>query len=125
MSLLYEDGVLVRAATRGDGAVGEDVTANIRTLKDVPTKLKGKNHPARIEVRGEVYMTMKEFEAFQEAEVAAGRKSPANPRNAAAGSVRQKDASDHGVAAAALLCLHVGLRVRAVCEDADGGGRGV
>ncbi len=93
MSLLYEDGVLVRAATRGDGAQGEDVTANIRTLKDVPEKLKGKNHPARIEVRGEVYMTMKEFEAFQEAEVAAGRKKPANPRNAAAGSVRQKDAS--------------------------------
>lgn len=93
MSLLYEDGVLVRAATRGDGAQGEDVTANIRTLRDVPEKLKGKDHPARIEVRGEVYMTMKEFEAFQEAEVAAGRKKPANPRNAAAGSVRQKDAS--------------------------------
>ena len=93
MSLLYEDGVLVRAATRGDGAQGEDVTANIRTLKDVPEKLKGKNHPARIEIRGEVYMTMKEFEAFQAAEVAAGRKKPANPRNAAAGSVRQKDAS--------------------------------
>ncbi len=93
MSLLYEDGVLVRAATRGDGAQGEDVTVNIRTLKDVPEKLKGKKHPARIEVRGEVYMTMKEFAAFQEAEVAAGRKKPANPRNAAAGSVRQKDAS--------------------------------
>lgn len=93
MSLLYEDGVLVRAATRGDGAQGEDVTANIRTLRDIPEKLKGKKHPARIEIRGEVYMTMKEFEAFQEAEVAAGRKRPANPRNAAAGSVRQKDAS--------------------------------
>ena len=93
MSLLYEDGVLVRAATRGDGAQGEDVTANIRTLKDVPHTLEGRGHPARIEVRGEVYMTMKEFEAFQEAEVAAGRKRPANPRNAAAGSVRQKDAS--------------------------------
>lgn len=92
MSLLYEDSVLVRAATRGDGAEGEDVTANIRTLKDIPEKLKGKKHPARVEIRGEVYMTMKEFEAFQEAEVAAGRKRPANPRNAAAGSVRQKDA---------------------------------
>jgi DNA ligase (NAD+) len=92
-SLLYEDGALVRAATRGDGAQGEDVTANIRTLKDVPEKLKGKKHPARIELRGEIYMTMKEFEAFQAAEVEAGRKRPANPRNAAAGSLRQKDAS--------------------------------
>lgn len=93
ISLLYENGELTRAATRGDGAVGEDVTANIRTLKDVPHKLKGKGHPAQIEVRGEIYMTMKEFEAFQEAETEAGRKRPANPRNAAAGSLRQKDAS--------------------------------
>ncbi|MEY4782765.1 MAG: hypothetical protein RIR41_700 [Pseudomonadota bacterium] len=92
-SLLYENGVLVRAATRGDGAVGEDVTANIRTLKDVPEKLKGKGHPARIEVRGEVYMTMSDFGAFQAAEEEAGRKRPANPRNAAAGSLRQKDPS--------------------------------
>ena len=92
-SLLYENGVLVRAATRGDGAVGEDVTANIRTLKDVPETLRGKGRPARIEVRGEVYMTMAEFAAFQDAEEAAGRKRPANPRNAAAGSLRQKDPS--------------------------------
>ena len=93
ISLLYENGELMRAATRGDGAVGEDVTANIRTLKDVPHKLKGKGHPAQIEVRGEIYMTMRDFEAFQEAETEAGRKRPANPRNAAAGSLRQKDAS--------------------------------
>ncbi len=92
-SLLYENGMLVRAATRGDGAVGEDVTANIRTLKDVPEKLKDKGHPDRIEVRGEVYMTMSDFEAFQAAEEEAGRKRPANPRNAAAGSLRQKDPS--------------------------------
>ena len=92
-SLLYENGELVRAATRGDGAVGEDVTANIRTLKHVPHKLKGKGHPAQIEVRGEVYMTMADFEAFQKAEEDAGRKRPANPRNAAAGSLRQKDVS--------------------------------
>ena len=90
-SLLYEDGVLTRAATRGDGAVGEDVTANVRTIRDVPEKLKGKNVPARIEVRGEIYMVMADFEVFQEAEAAAGRKRPANPRNAAAGSLRQKD----------------------------------
>jgi DNA ligase (NAD+) len=93
ISLLYENCELTRAATRGDGAVGEDVTANIRTLKDVPHKLRGKGHPAQIEVRGEIYMTMRDFEAFQEAETEAGRKRPANPRNAAAGSLRQKDAS--------------------------------
>ena len=93
ISLLYENGELKSAATRGDGAVGEDVTANIRTLKDVPHKLAGKGHPAQIEVRGEIYMTMKDFEAFQEAETEAGRKRPANPRNAAAGSLRQKDVS--------------------------------
>ncbi len=92
-SLLYENGELTRAATRGDGAVGEDVTANIRTLKHVPHTLKGRNHPAQIEVRGEVYMTMADFETFQKAEEDAGRKRPANPRNAAAGSLRQKDAS--------------------------------
>jgi len=92
-SLLYENGELVRAATRGDGAVGEDVTANIRTLKHVPHTLKGKGHPAQIEVRGEVYMTMADFEAFQKAEEDAGRKRPASPRNAAAGSLRQKDVS--------------------------------
>ena len=90
-SLLYENGELVRAATRGDGAVGEDVTANIRTLKDVPHKLKGRGHPARIEVRGEVYFMMQDFAALQDTEEAAGRKRPANPRNAAAGSLRQKD----------------------------------
>ncbi len=90
-SLLYEDGVLVRAATRGDGAVGEDVTANVRTLKDVPEKLKGKGHPARVEVRGEIYMLMSDFERLCEVEAEAGRKVPANPRNFAAGSLRQKD----------------------------------
>ncbi|HVY90197.1 MAG TPA: NAD-dependent DNA ligase LigA [Hyphomonadaceae bacterium] len=90
-SLLYEKGELTRAATRGDGAVGEDVTTNVRTMKDVPHTLKGKNIPARIEVRGEVYVLMADFEKAQEAEVAAGRKKPANPRNFAAGSLRQKD----------------------------------
>jgi DNA ligase (NAD+) len=95
-SLLYEDGVLTRAATRGDGAVGEDVTANVRTLKDVPETLKGPKVkdggiPKRIEVRGEIYMTMGDFEKFQAREEAEGRKVPANPRNAAAGSLRQKN----------------------------------
>jgi DNA ligase (NAD+) len=90
-SLLYENGELVRAATRGDGAVGEDVTANIRTLKDVPEKLKGRGIPSRIEVRGEIYMRMADFEKFRDREAEEGRKVPANPRNAAAGSLRQKN----------------------------------
>jgi len=90
-SLLYENGELVRAATRGDGAVGEDVTANIRTLGDVPARLKGNNVPARIEVRGEVYMSHADFAELNRRESEAERKTFANPRNAAAGSLRQLD----------------------------------
>ncbi len=92
-SLLYENGKLVRAATRGDGYTGEDVTPNIRTLKEIPDELKGKGWPARIEVRGEIYMTMADFTKLRDQEAAAGRKVPANPRNFAAGSLRQKDPS--------------------------------
>src|SRR5436190_12877987 len=93
MSLRYEDGELVTAATRGDGAEGEDVTANIRTLEDVPKKLKGRNIPDICEVRGEVYMTKKAFLALNERQKAAGDTIFANPRNSAAGSLRQKDPS--------------------------------
>jgi DNA ligase (NAD+) len=92
MSLRYEGGELVTAATRGDGSVGEDVTANIRTLEDVPQKLKGRNVPDICEVRGEVYMTKKAFLALNERQKAAGDTIFANPRNSAAGSLRQKDA---------------------------------
>ena len=91
MSLRYEGGELVTAATRGDGAVGEDVTANIRTLEDVPKQLKGRNVPEICEVRGEVYMTKKAFLALNERQKAAGDTIFANPRNSAAGSLRQKD----------------------------------
>ncbi|WP_027519612.1 NAD-dependent DNA ligase LigA [Bradyrhizobium sp. WSM1417] len=91
MSLRYEGGELVTAATRGDGAVGEDVTANIRTLEDVPQKLKGRNVPDICEVRGEVYMTKKAFLALNERQKAEGGTIFANPRNSAAGSLRQKD----------------------------------
>ena len=80
------------AATRGDGAEGEDVTANIKTLKDVPHTLKGKDVPAIAEVRGEVYMTKADFLALNERQKAAGEELYVNPRNTAAGSLRQKDA---------------------------------
>ena len=91
MSLRYEHGELVTAATRGDGAEGEEVTANIRTLEDVPKKLKGRNVPAICEVRGEVYMTKHAFLALNERQKASGGQIFANPRNSAAGSLRQKD----------------------------------
>jgi DNA ligase (NAD+) len=91
MSLRYEGGELVTAATRGDGAEGEDVTANIRTLEDVPQKLRGRKVPDICEVRGEVYMTKKAFLALNERQKAAGDTIFANPRNSAAGSLRQKD----------------------------------
>jgi DNA ligase (NAD+) len=91
MSLRYQDGELVTAATRGDGAEGEDVTANIRTLKDVPQTLKGRGVPKICEVRGEVYMTKHAFLALNERQKAAGGELYVNPRNTAAGSLRQKD----------------------------------
>src|SRR5215510_2081328 len=91
MSLRYEDGALVKAATRGDGSVGEDVTANVRTLKDVPHRLKGKDIPAVAELRGEIYMTKQAFLALNKRQAEAGDVVFANPRNSAAGSLRQKD----------------------------------
>src|ERR671937_608136 len=92
-TLRYEDGRLVRGATRGDGTEGEDVTANVRTLADIPKELRGKNTPEICEVRGEVYMTKSAFLALNERQRAAGRQVFANPRNSAAGSLRQLDAA--------------------------------
>lgn len=99
LALVYEDGALVRAATRGDGRTGEDVTANVRTIRDVPLRLRAVSDattssatlPARVEVRGEVYLPKASFERLNEAQEEAGQPPFANPRNAAAGAVRQKD----------------------------------
>ncbi|MCF7971934.1 MAG: NAD-dependent DNA ligase LigA [Methylococcaceae bacterium] len=93
ISLLYEHGKLIRAATRGDGAVGEDVTYNVKTIKNIPHTLKGDNIPERLEVRGEVIMPIAEFNAFNQLAIANDAKSFVNPRNAAAGSLRQLDSN--------------------------------
>jgi len=92
ISLLYEDGRLTRAATRGDGETGEDVTANIRTINRIPHELGGDDLPARLEVRGEVFMPLVAFEELNRRQGESGERLFANPRNAAAGSLRQKDA---------------------------------
>ena len=91
VSIRYEDGLLAQAATRGDGQVGEDVTANVRTIADVPKRL-ADGAPPVVEVRGEVYLSLSAFEALNAAQEVAGEKTYVNPRNTAAGSLRQKDA---------------------------------
>ncbi|HHW3950511.1 TPA: NAD-dependent DNA ligase LigA [Raoultella planticola] len=91
VSILYENGVLVQAATRGDGTTGEDITANVRTIRAIPLRLRGDNIPARLEVRGEVFLPQAGFEKINEEARRTGGKVFANPRNAAAGSLRQLD----------------------------------
>ncbi len=93
INLTYENGVLVRGATRGDGIEGEDVTVNLRTVSSIPLRMRGDDLPALVEVRGEVYMPLSGFRALNERLAAEGKKTTPNPRNAAAGSLRQKDSS--------------------------------
>lgn len=91
VSLLYENGVLIQAATRGDGTTGENITDNVKTIKAIPLKLQGQGYPERLEVRGEVFMPLAGFEKLNETALKKGTKPFANPRNAAAGSLRQLD----------------------------------
>ncbi|MBA3294619.1 MAG: NAD-dependent DNA ligase LigA [Geodermatophilaceae bacterium] len=110
IALVYEQGRLVRAATRGDGRTGEDVTANVKTLDNVPSRLTGKDIPELIEVRGEVYFPVEGFRQLNESLVAAGKAPFANPRNAAAGSLRQKDPKITASRPLRLLLHGVGAR---------------
>jgi DNA ligase (NAD+) len=94
VNLLYRDGQLVRAATRGDGTTGEDITHNVLTIREIPQQLSGSGFPAEMEVRGEVFIPSRAFAEFNEALIEAGKAPLANPRNAAAGSLRQKDPAE-------------------------------
>lgn len=113
ISLTYEQGVLTRGVTRGDGRVGEDVTNNVRTISAIPHRLTGTDDfpvPAYVEVRGEVYFPTAEFEAFNEAWAESGKTPFANPRNAAAGSLRMKDASVTASRPLSMVCHGLGYR---------------
>ena len=109
ISLLYENGVLIRAATRGDGLRGEDVTQNVRTIHSVPLHLQGDDYPSTLEVRGEVFMPRAGFQRLNQAQEKKGEKIFANPRNAAAGSLRQLDARITAERPLEIFCYGVGL----------------
>lgn len=108
ISIRYENGLLVQAATRGDGAVGEDVTKNVRTIRNIPLKLHGKNVPQVVEIRGEIYMPKAGFEKLNQQRLANNEKLFVNPRNAAAGSLRQLDSSVTASRPLALFCYGLG-----------------
>lgn len=108
ISLRYEEGLLVQAATRGDGRSGENVTQNVRTIASVPLRLSGENPPPVVEVRGEIFMPKKGFEALNQRQRERGEKTFANPRNAAAGSLRQLDSRITAQRPLAMFCYGVG-----------------
>lgn len=114
VSLTYQSGVLALAATRGDGRVGEDVTANVRTIPSIPLRLAGRDHPERMEVRGEVFMPKLGFRLLNERGLRLGEKTFANPRNAAAGSLRQLDPKITVSRPLAFFCYGVGFVPNAV-----------
>jgi DNA ligase (NAD+) len=108
VSLTYDDGVLSRGATRGDGRVGEDITDNLRTIADIPARLPGHNFPAVLEVRGEVYLPISTFDRLNRDFSARGERAMVNPRNAAAGSLRQKDPTVTASRGLRLWCYGMG-----------------
>ncbi len=109
VSLLYEDGLLTRASTRGDGTTGENITSNVRTIRAIPLRLHGDNIPARVEVRGEVFLPQSGFEKINDEARRTGGKMFANPRNAAAGSLRQLDPRITAKRPLTFFCYGVGL----------------
>lgn len=109
VSLLYHNGVLVRGATRGDGRTGEDITQNVRTIPSIPLRLRGEGYPEELEVRGEIYMPKAGFEKLNEIARSRGEKTFVNPRNAAAGSLRQLDAKITATRPLEMCCYSVGL----------------
>ena len=123
VSLVYEHGAYVRGATRGDGLRGEDVTGNLRTLEAVPLRLLSAGHepaPEVLEVRGEVYFPLDGFARFNEAQAAAGRKPAPNPRNAAAGSLRQLNPAVTAERPLAIYVYGIGVHEMALPRGASG-----
>ena len=121
IDLVYRNGALVKAATRGDGRTGEDVTPNIRTLRSIPARLTGSGHPATLELRGEVFLPVEAFERLNESLLEAGKPAFVNPRNSAAGSLRQKD--PRVTASRSLDAIIHGIgRVEGSADDADEAG---
>ncbi|MBF8743259.1 NAD-dependent DNA ligase LigA [Pseudomonas guariconensis] len=117
VSLLYRDGLLVQGATRGDGATGEDISANVRTVRNIPLKLQGTGWPAVLEVRGEVYMSKAGFERLNAAQAEVGGKTFANPRNAAAGSLRQLDSKITASRPLEFCCYGVGQVSESIADS--------